>query len=795
MLSSAEAAARLAAEGPNALPDAGSRGVLAIALGVLREPMFLLLVAAAAIYVVLGDVGEALVLAASVVVILVITVAQERKAERAVDALRDLSSPRALVLRDGERLRIPGREVVRGDLLLLAEGDRVPADARLAASAELQLDESMLTGESLPVAKGEGASVHSGTLVVKGQGRAEVFATGERTELGRIGVSLATLESEKTALERETARIVKIVAIAALALAVGMALLHAALRGNAVDAVLAGLTLAMALVPEEFPVVLTVFLALGAWRISRHGVLTRRMPAIEMLGAATVLCVDKTGTLTENRMTVRDTPQEVIDAAALACELEPFDPMDKAIVAACTKEILERRKQWTLERDYGMGGGFLAMCHVWRSLDGLRVVAKGAPETLLALCGRNDLLPEVERAASRGLRLLGVAEAQWTGPLLDDPARYPYRWLGFLALADPLRASVPEAVALCRRAGIRVVMITGDYPGTALEIARQAGIVAAEVLTGKQIAALDDAQLAHAVERVNVFARVLPQQKLRLVSAYKAAGEVVAMTGDGVNDAPALKAAHIGIAMGRRGTDVAREAAALVLLEDDFGSIVTTARLGRRIYANIRNAMRYIVSVHVPTAGMAFLPLVFGWPLLLFPVHIVFLEFVIDPACSVVFEAEESGEDAMAQPPRDPAARLFDARMLASSLLLGATLLAAVLALYAWAVASGRSEGETRAMGFAAIVAGNLALIFANRSHERTALAMMRQPNPALWWIVAGTLAALAAAIYAPPAADVFRFAPLAATDFALAFGAGVAGVAWLEAWKVLAVPHLHREK
>ena len=785
MLSSAEAARRLAAEGPNALPDASRRGVLAIGLEVLREPMFLLLVAAAAIYVVLGDLGEALVLAASVVVILIITIVQEHKAERAVEALRDLSSPRALVVRDGERVRIAGREVVRGDLLLLAEGDRVPADARLAAAAELHLDESLLTGESLSVVKGEGAPVYSGTLIVRGQGRAEVLATGPRTEIGRIGVSLATLENEKTALERETARIVKLVAIAALALAVGVALLHVIMRGSPIEAVLAGLTLAMALVPEEFPVVLTVFLALGAWRISRHGVLTRRMPAIEMLGAATVLCVDKTGTLTENRMTVRDTSQEVIDAAALACELEPFDPMDKAIVAACTKEATEKRKHWRLERDYGMGGGFLAMCHAWRSPDGLRVVAKGAPETVLALCGRLDLLRDVERAAARGLRLLGVAEAQWAQPLLEDPSRYPYRWVGFVALADPLRPSVPDAVALCRRAGIRVVMITGDYPGTALEIARQAGIPAGEVLTGKQIESMNDAQLAGAVAGVSVFARVLPQQKLRLVSAYKATGEVVAMTGDGVNDAPALKAAHIGIAMGRRGTDVAREAAALVLLEDDFGSIVTTARLGRRIYANIRNAMRYIVSVHVPTAGMAFLPLVFGWPLLLFPVHVVFLEFVIDPACSVVFEAEESGEDAMAQSPRDPAARLFDSRMLISSLLLGATLLAAVLALYAWAVASGRGEGETRAMGFAAIVAGNLALIFVNRSYTRTAWRMLREKNAALWWIAGGTSAALAAVIYVPAAAAIFRFAPLAGLDLAMACAAGVAGVAWVEGWKL----------
>jgi len=785
-LTSAEAAARLAAEGPNALPSAGTRNIAAIVLEVLSEPMFLLLIAAAGIYLVLGDVREALVLGASVLVIIGITVAQARKAERALEALRDLSSPRAVVLRDGERRRIAGQEVVRGDLLLLAEGDRVPADARLESSNRLLVDESLLTGESLPVEKGPGERVYSGTLAAKGQARAVVEATGSRTELGRIGVSLATLEAEKTSLERETARIVKLVAGLGIALSVGLAALYAATRGDWLAAILAGLTLAMALLPEEFPVVLTVFLALGAWRISRHGVLTRRMPAIEMLGAATVLCVDKTGTLTENRMSVTETAQETVDVAALACELDAFDPMDHAIVAAAGAQAARLRRDWRLERDYPLTGSFLAVCHAWRSPQGARRVAlKGAPETVLALCARPELLPQVREAARRGLRLLGVAEAAWDRPPLDDPAGYPFRWVGFVALADPLRASVPEAVEQCRRAGIRVVMITGDFPGTALEIARQAGIDAAEALTGAEIGAMDDAELARAVRRVSVFARVAPQQKLRLVSAYKSAGDVVAMTGDGVNDAPALKAAHIGIAMGRRGTDVAREAAALVLLEDDFGSIVETVRLGRRIYENIRNAMRYIVSVHVPTAGMSFLPVAFGWPVFLFPVHIVFLEFVIDPACSIAFEAEPNEKGAMQRPPRAPGAPLFDARMLGASLAAGVTLLAAVFAVYWWALESGRGDGEVRALGFAAIVVGNVALIFVNRSRERLFHQTLREPNPALWAIAAAALGALAVSIYWPPACAIFRFAPLAPADMTIAAAAGIAGVAWLELRKL----------
>jgi len=787
-LSSAEAAARLAAEGPNRIPGATRRTTLSIVASVVREPMLLLLVAASALYLVVGDVHEALVLAASIVVVIGITVVQERRAERALEALRDLSSPRALVVRDGEPLRIAGAAVVRGDVLILAEGDRVPADARLAAGAELELDESLLTGESLAVAKAAHAEVFSGTLVVKGQGRAEVFATGLKSELGRIGVSLAALDSGKTGLERETARIVKLLAAAALALSVAMMLAHFLLRGDWIASVLAGLTLAMAILPEEFPVVLTVFLALGAWRISRHGVLTRRMPAIETLGAATVLCVDKTGTLTENRMTVVDTPATVIDAAALACELDPVDAMDRAIVASSGEEILRLRSQWRLERRYPLSDRFLAVCHAWRSPQGERRIAiKGAPEFVLALCGGLERLGEVERAAREGRRLLAVAEAAWEDAPLDDPSGYPWRWVGFVALADPLRASVPAAVAQCRTAGIRIVMITGDFPGTALRIAADAGIdVAGGALSGSQVAAMDDAALAAAVRRVNVFARVRPEQKLRLVQAYRAAGEVVAMTGDGVNDAPALKAAHIGIAMGRRGTDVAREAAALVLLEDDFGSIVQTAALGRRIYDNIRNAMRYIISVHVPTAGMSFLPLALGGPLFLYPVHVVFLEFVIDPACTLVYEAEKGDADAMRRPPRPPGEPLFNLHMLGVSLLLGAGMLAAVLGVYGWALSTGRSDGETRAAAFAAIVCANVALLFVTRSRSRTALETLREPNRALWGIAAGALAALLAALYFPPAAEIFRFAPLGTAELALAAAAGAASVAWYELRKVV---------
>lgn len=816
-LTSAEAARRLHADGPNALPAAQRRGLSGIALDVAREPMFLMLTGGAAIYLLLGDVREALVLAASVLVVMGITVTQERKTERALEALRDLSSPRAHVIRDGVAQRIAGADAVRGDLLIVAEGDRIPADAVLLEARDLHVDESLLTGESVPVEKhaatdavGEkDTHVYSGTLVVKGQGRAEITATGSRTTLGGIGLSLAAIDTSKTGLQTETARVVRLVASLAVALCLVLAIAHALLRNDWLGGVLAGLTLAMAILPEEFPLVLTVFLALGAWRIGHHGVLTRRIPAVEMLGATTVLCVDKTGTLTENRMRVAelycesvwqapDTPivrsGELLAAAALACELDPFDPMERAIVdAAAATTAIPMRQEWRLAADYPLHPGFLAICHGWQAPDGRhsgeqQVAIKGAPETVLALCGLDDAgraaaLHEAAHAARRGLRLLAVAGCGWHGPWLDDPARYPWRWLGFVALADPLRASVPAAVAECQRAGMRVVMITGDHPDTALAIARQAGIgTGGGALTGTRLATMSDVQLAQVAASVQVYARITPAQKLRLVNAFRHAGEIVAMTGDGVNDAPALKAAHIGVAMGLRGTDVAREAASLVLINDDFGAMVETVRIGRRIYRNIRNAMGYIIAVHVPTAGMAFLPLALGWPLLLFPVHVVFLEFIIDPACSIVFEAEEADARDMAGPPRDPATPLFDARMVGASLIAGVAVLLPICTAYGWALTLGRTDDEARALAFAAIVFGNLALIFLHRGDATLSgnaiTSLFTRPNPALWWIVLGTLGALGGAIYVTPVAALFRFAPLTPGDLLLAWLSGVSGVA-----------------
>ncbi len=821
-LSEAIAAERLRGEGYNELPSSKRRSTVAIALEVVREPMFLLLVACGTIYLVLGDREEALMLLGFVAVVMGITLYQERKTERALEALRDLSSPRASVVRDGQQKRVAGREVVRGDLLIVREGDRVAADALLIDATNLTVDESLLTGESAPVRKAavevpdcpssmqppggdDSASLFSGTLVVQGQGFAQVQSVGSQTEIGKIGKSLRTVEAEQTLLQEETGRLVKRLAVWGLGLCVVVVVVYGLTRGDWLKGFLAGIALAMAMLPEEFPVVLTVFLALGAWRISRNRVLTRRVPAIEALGSATVLCTDKTGTLTLNQMAVErleangtscevgklgnqplpEECHELVEFGILASQRDPFDPMEKAIHEVGARFLLNTEhlhQDWEMIRQYPLSRQLLALSHVWKSRkrEDYFIAAKGAPEAIADLCHFTPaetaaLAARIETMARDGLRVLGVARARFQQvDLPTEQHDFSFEFLGLLGLADPVRPTVAQAIQECHNAGIRVVMITGDYPGTALNIACQAGLPAGQLMTGPELDALSDADLKRRIGQVNVFARVVPEQKLRIVQALKADGEVVAMTGDGVNDAPALKAAHIGIAMGGRGTDVARECAALVLLDDDFSSIVQAVRLGRRIFDNIRKAVAYIFAIHVPIAGMSLIPVLFNWPLVLMPVHILFLELIIDPACSTVFEAEREEADVMTRPPRDRNERLFSRRHVFYSILQGMVVLVVVLAVFASARFRGMGEDEARAQAYTTLIIANLGLILTNRSRTRPILATLRTPNFALWWVLGGAGLFLSLVLAVPSLQHVFRFAALSPTEVGMCLVAGV---------------------
>ena len=837
-LSAVLAADRLKIDGYNELPSPDRRGFLRILSEVLRQPMFALLIGGGIVYLLLGDRIEALLLLLFASLSVTITIVQESRSERVLEALRNLASPRALVIRDGKKIHIAGRDLVRGDIIVISEGDRVAADATLLSAHDLLLDESLLTGESVPVHKqarpspakagaqiavpGPGGEdlpfIFAGTLVVRGTGHALVHATGIRSEMGKIGRALQTIETEQPRLQLQMRWLVRDFAIVGALAGGTTVLLFGLLRGSWLEAMLGGIALGMSLLPEEFPLVLAVFMAMGAWRISRVRVLTRRASAIETLGATTVLCTDKTGTLTENRMTVvcllngdtrwdqgGNTPglgksRETLEVALFACPRDATDPMDVAIHAlaavqngsGAAADFAPRR----LRRAYGLRPDLFAVVNIM-SVDGDAngtAYAKGALEAIAALCHLSaeqfaKIREQADALAGDGIRVLGAAKAivmnvEQEQNLPESPRSLQFEYVGLIGFADPLRSNVPAAVAECRSAGIRVVMITGDYPATARAVARQAGIDSKDVLAGDAIEAMSDDQLAVRVRSTGIFARIRPHQKLRIVQSLKANGEVVAMTGDGVNDAPAIKASHIGIAMGGRGTDVAREAAAIVLLDDDFGSIVKTIRLGRRIYDNLRKATEYIIAVHIPIAGLALLPLLLGLPLILTPILIAFLEMVIDPACSVVFEAEVEEDDVMLRPPRDSASPLLVPGRIWWAVVQGVVVLAMLAAVLIVAARTAMPEPNLRALVFSSLVLVNMCLILVNRSFNASLVGAFLRPNRSLWILLGGVTVVLATTLAWPPAQSLFRFGQLGWTDIAVSAVAGFLSLLILEAIK-----------
>jgi Ca2+-transporting ATPase len=820
-LTSAEAEALLSHHGPNEIPSTKKRSPFAVIAEIVREPMFILLIACGTLYLLLGDIEEAIMLLGFVFVVIGITFFQERKTDRALDALRDLSSPRALTIRDGVQTRIAGRDVVPGDVILLSEGDRVPADTVLVECTNLSVDESLLTGESVAVQKtsatveadwsppgGENLPfVYSGTLVVRGQGIGVVKTTGAQTQIGKIGKALQVLQPENTPLQQKTGKLVRNFAIVGAALCLMVVILYGFLRGSWLEGMLAGLTLGMAILPEEFPVVLTIFLALGAWRISQKRVLTRRVPAVETLGSATVICTDKTGTLTLNQMTITDLvrdksrlhidgtvqhlPDEfstLVEYAILSSQDNAFDPMEKAMVNL-GERLLPKDHISThdliLVKEYPLSRELLSMSRVWKSKKGgaMMVAAKGAPEAIADLCHfssakTKQITDAVNSLADQGKRVIAVARGTAVESNLPPGQHdFDYEFLGLLGLEDPVRPGVREAIRECYSAGIRVIMITGDYPGTAKNIAAQIGLKNHDqCITGPELEKMPKEVLQFRLGETNIFARMVPEQKLRLVNVLKSMGEVVAMTGDGVNDAPALKSAHIGIAMGGRGTDVARESSSIVLLDDDFSSIVAAIKMGRRIYDNLKKAMMYIFSVHIPIAGMSLLPILFGWPLALLPIHVVFLELIIDPACTIVFEGESEEKNIMRRPPRKLNESLFGLRGVLVGLIQGVSVLIAIALLYSYTLAQS-NELAARTVGFVAMVLANLGLILSNRSQTRSIIATLQTPNKAVWWIVIGTLIFLCASVFVPALARLFRFEVVQLPTLLLASAVALVGI------------------
>lgn len=828
-LSSQKAQEQIAKEGYNELQGKKSRNFWDIIFGVIKEPMFILLVACGTLYMLLGDKEEGVMLLGFVFFIMGIEFYQERKSEKALDALKDLASPRALVIRDGEEKRIAGREVVREDILVLQEGDRVPADATVLEGVNLLVDESLLTGESVPVRKhdwnGENEEtqlggddrpfVYSGTMVVQGHALAKVTHIGMDTQIGRIGKAIENVEESPTKLKQEIGGLVKILTIIGALLCVLVVVVYYLTRSSLMEGFLAGITLAMAMLPEEFPVVLTIFMAIGAWRISKKNVLTRKPSAIETLGSATVLCTDKTGTLTENKMKVarlyngrdfwiekqsKEFPEEfhdIIEYGILSSQVNPFDPMEKAINRlgdSFLNGTEHLHSNWKMEKEYSLSKEMLAMSHVFRntSTNQMVIAAKGAPESIFDLCHLDSAVQEgyakaVAEMASDGLRVLGVAKSIQDESLLpENQHSFDFEFVGLIGLQDPIRQQVPAAVAECQSAGIRVIMITGDYPLTAQNIAKEIGLSNYnECITGAELAQISEEELSERIKTVNVFARVVPEQKLKIVNALKRNNEIVAMTGDGVNDAPALKAANIGIAMGEKGTDVAREASELVLMDDNFGSIVGSIKMGRRIFDNLQKALGYIFAIHVPIAGLSLIPVFFsGYPLVLWPVHVVFMELIIDPSCSVIFEAEKAEKNVMSRPPRNLNEPFFGAKKILISCLQGVWILLATLGIYFITLKLGYEIGQVRAMTFTTLIIANVMTILTNRSWNESIFTILRTPNPTVKWVAGGALLFITLILNIPFLQKMFQFSPITIFEALTVICLGISTIVWFELFK-----------
>jgi Ca2+-transporting ATPase len=803
-LSAIEARQRLVTFGPNALvPEASSGGIRHVLIQVLTDPMSVLLVIAGTVYLALGDVVDAVVTLAALLPIAAVTVVLELRGERALASLRRLAAPTALVIRDGIEQPVAALEVVPGDTLVVREGDVIAADARLVGGTELIVDESTLTGESLPVTKtsaeGEG-DLFAGTTVLAGRGTANVLTTGRATRYGAIGQLVASAEQPQTPLQSLIRKLVVQLSIVAVICCIAVVALQLVRGEDFASALIAGVSLAMAAIPEEFPMVFALYLGLGAWRLARDRALVRRLVGVETLGATSVICTDKTGTLTLGAIEVASlwtapgvTEGDLLRSAVLASEPRPFDPLEQAIVRSavsrgCRVDALHAGE---LVRDHPFDTADRYLSHVWRHDGVLAVHAKGALEGLLD----RGVTPDETRAAAvhanrrfaeQGMRVIAVASsasARERAVRADDESELAL--VGLVAFADPVRPGVADALSECRAAGIRVIVITGDHPLTAKAVAESLGLAHVRVATGTDLDVADDTALAGLVSNVDIFARTRPEQKHRIVRALRAQGHVVAMTGDGTNDAPALREADIGIAMGRRGTDVARSAATLVLLDDNFATIVAAVRDGRRIFENLRRSFSYLIAFHAPLLVSAVVVPLVGAPLLLLPIHLIWLELLVHPTASLVFEADAPADNLMRRPPRGRETGLLSRGALAGLLARGLALTSGVLGLYLYELGSGASAEAARGVAVATLILGQVLLVLVERAGDRLLWRVGLEGNSALVWILGATLGSLVLVEYVGPLASLLRLSPPSVSGWLVAAAVAIATTCWTEPLKL----------
>lgn len=802
--------------GSNTTRQKERSGWLAVLLEMLKEPMLLLLIATTIIYFILGETGEAYFMLSAIIIVSGISFYQDRRSRKALEGLQALNQPMASVIRKGTMQQVALEEIVVKDLVIVEEGNSIPADGTIVYSTDFSVNESILTGESSTVYKSatnDDNKIFQGTVVVTGMAIVEVTSVGITTRLGKLGESLKEIKQEDTPLQIQIRKFVNKMAIAGVIVFLLVWLINYIMSGYLLDSLLKGLTLAMSILPEEIPVAFTTFMALGAWRLMQKGIIVKRVITIETLGSATEICVDKTGTITENKMELKaiyifktkeiyesnnwQTSEAVtlITNAMWASEPIPFDPMEKALHDMyASLAHTDERLNFKLVHEYPLEGRPPMMTHVHENSSGETIIAaKGAPEAILAVSmlsndERNSIIKEIQHMAQQGYRVLGVATTTVHGnnyPAIQQELKFDFN--GLVAFYDPPKANIKEVFKKFYNAGIRVKIITGDNTATTLAIAEKAGFKnGAAAVEGDELSKMDEATLTKKLRTTHIFTRMFPEAKLRIINALKNDHQVVAMTGDGVNDGPALKAAHIGIAMGKKGSEVAKHAAALVLANDDLSKMIDAIALGRKIYTNLKKAIQYIVSIHIPIILTVALPLFFGWlyPNIFTPVHVIFLEIIMGPTCSIVYENEPMEKNTMLQPPRPFTTTFLSFREMLISIAQGCIITAGVLSIYQYCVLHGYDENSTRAMVFTTLLFANIFLTLVNRSLYYSFFATLRYRNNLLLTVIIVTLLMLAIILYLPPVSSFFAVVSLTGMQLLVCLIAAIISVFWIELWK-----------
>lgn len=802
--------------GANTLEYKKENGFIDALRSLAKEPMVILLLAASTIYFISGKTGDGIFLASAIVLVATISLYQDSRSRNALEKLKNFTQPYCKVIRDGEVKEIRSDDLVIGDSLMVEEGTAIAADGTIVHSNDFSVNESILTGESLSVYKDKSKEDHfiyRGTTVASGLAIASITAIGNKTKLGKIGLSLESISEEQTPLEKQINNFVKKMVFAGTIVFIIVWAINYRHSFDVLDSLLKALTLAMSILPEEIPVAFTTFMALGAWRLMKMGIVVKQMKTVETLGSATVICTDKTGTITENKMSlarlfvlgsskisnpeisINEGDKELIRLAMWASEPIPFDPMEVALHDAyIALPMADERPDFKMVHEYPLGGNPPMMTHVFQNAHGERIIAaKGAPETLIKVSGltaaeQQQIEDTVNVLAKEGYRILAVAEAAFPGnDYPDEQEKLPFSFKGLLAFYDPPKKNIDTVLDNFYSAGIAVKIVTGDNAATTNSIARQVGFRGHDrSISGDELMKLPDAALKDTVRETSVFTRMFPEAKLRIINALKAGNEIVAMTGDGVNDGPALKASHIGIAMGKKGTEIAKQAASLILLEDDLSKMVEAVAMGRRIYTNLKKAIQYIISIHIPIVLTVFIPLALGWiyPNIFSPVHIIFLELIMGPTCSIIYENEPMEKNTMIQKPRPMSNTFFNWKELTTSMIQGLLITAGTLLAYQYAVRQGYNEAVTRTMVFTVLIAANIFLTLINRSFYYSVFTTLRYKNNLVLLIIAVTITITALLIYVKPLAIFFEFEALTTAQMLSSIGIGFVFVIWYEVVK-----------